>query len=266
MLGKYIKHEFKETGKLMIPLNLVIIVFTLFGALFLGSRLFENPTMALMAIICLMLYIFSLIAIFIVAYVYFTVRFYKSMYASQGYLTHTLPLSTGSVLNTKVLVSLFWILVTVLFTFLSVAALIFTAFRQEWGKMFVDIDVSLVQDSLIGFLIPYFFLLLVGCLEQILMIYASLSIGQLFRQYRILASVGMFFAFYAVIQILGTVTMFITNFFSVNTLFLTPQSGENTFFSFYRHIFSISAIESILLCVIFYIVCYWLTNKKLNLE
>lgn len=266
MLGKYIKHEFKETGKLMIPLNLVIIVFTLFGVLFLGSRLFESPAMALMAVACLILYIFSLIAIFIVAYVYFTVRFYKSMYASQGYLTHTLPLSTGSILNTKILISLFWILVTVLFTFLSVAALIFTAFRQEWGKMFIDIDASLVQDSLIGFLIPYFFLLLVGCLEQILMIYASLSIGQLFRQYRILASIGIFFAFYAAIQILGTATMFITKFFSADTLFLMPQSGENAFFSFYRQIFSISSIEAIFLCVIFYTVCYWLTSKKLNLE
>ena len=46
MLGKYMKHEFKETGKLMIPLNLVILVFTLLGMVMLGSRLLSTPAMA----------------------------------------------------------------------------------------------------------------------------------------------------------------------------------------------------------------------------
>ena len=97
MLGKYMKHEFKETGKLMIPLNLVILVFTLLGMVMLGSRLLSTPAMALIGIASLTLYILTLFAIFIVVYVYFTVRFYKTMYQSQGYLTHTLQFISDSV-------------------------------------------------------------------------------------------------------------------------------------------------------------------------
>lgn len=134
MLGKYMKHEFQETGKLMIPLNLVILVYTLIGAIMLGSRLFSSPPMVILGVISLVLYMLSLFAIFIVAYVYFTVRFYKTMYTSQGYLTHTLPLSTMGIVNTKMLVSACWMILTVAVTTLSVIVLVAAAIGSEWGK------------------------------------------------------------------------------------------------------------------------------------
>ncbi len=267
MLGKYMKHEFKETGKLMIPLNLVILVFTLLGMVMLGSRLLSTPAMALIGIASLTLYILTLFAIFIVVYVYFTVRFYKTMYQSQGYLTHTLPLSTGSIVNTKVFVSLFWVTVTVVFTTLSIIALVYTAMGQEWGKMAVDSDISFLKELLFSFLLPCFSLTILGGLEQLLMIYASLAIGQLFRQYRVLASIGTFFVFYIALQILGTLTMFFTQFFSMDRLFhISENISGDSFIPFYRQLFSVSTIEVIVFCIVFYILCYWLTDKKLNLE
>lgn len=268
MLGKYMKHEFQETGKLMIALNLVILVVTLLGVLLLGSRLFSSPPMMLLGIISLMLYIFGLIAIYIVAYVYFTVRFYKTMYTSQGYLTHTLPLTTAGILNTKILVSLFWTVVTVLMTFLSIIALVATAAGQEWGKMAIHIQNNFIPNrGFAGFWVLFFFLLLAGCLQQLLMVYASLSIGQLFRQYRALASIGVFILMYIALQILSTVTMFIAQLFSIDklTAHMAAQTSES-FFAFYRGILSVSSIECILLCILFYVLCYWLTSKKLNLE
>ncbi len=268
MLGKYMKHEFKETGKLMIPLNLVILVFTLLGVILLSSRLFSPPAMALLAIASLTIYILSLVAIFIVVYVYFTVRFYKSMYQSQGYLTHTLPLSTGGILNTKILVSLFWVVVTVVITTISVLALIYTGIGQKWSETLLETNFCLYGEfSLASLFVPIFFLIILGCFEQILMIYASLSVGQLFRQYRVLASVGTFLVFYIALQVLGTITTFFTQFFSVNKIFSSSKADSITdVVRLYQQIFSVSTLEVIVFCIVFYLLCYWITDKKLNLE
>lgn len=265
MLGKYMKHEFQETGKLMIPLNLVILAYTLIGAIMLGSRLFISPPMIILGVCSLVLYILSLFAIFIVAYVYFTVRFYKTMYTSQGYLTHTLPLSTMGIINTKVLVSSCWMILTVAVTTLSVIALVASAIGSEWGEIAFS-DFSLYTGfSLTGFFAWYVLLLILGCVEQILMIYASLAIGQLVRQYRVLASIGTYIVFHMVLQIINVVILFVTQLFSVNIAFVSYQTDVVSS-HFYERSFAISTIESTLLCILFYVLCYWLTNKKLNLE
>lgn len=265
MLGKYMKHEFQETGKLMIPLNLVILVYTLIGAIMLGSRLFSSPPMVILGVISLVLYMLSLFAIFIVAYVYFTVRFYKTMYTSQGYLTHTLPLSTMGIVNTKVLVSACWMILTVAVTTLSVIVLVAAAIGSEWGKIAFSDFTLYTGFSLTGFFTWYVLLLILGCVEQILMIYASLAIGQLCRQYRILASIGTYIAFHMVLQIINTVILFVTQLFSINTTLMSFQTDVVSS-HFYGRSFTISTIESLLLCVLFYFLCYWLTDKKLNLE
>lgn len=266
MLGKFMKHEFQETAKLMIPLNLVILVYTIIGMIMLGSRLLASPLMSILAMVSLMIYMLSLFAIFIVTYVYFTIRFYKTMYTSQGYLTHTLPLTTGGIINTKVLVSLFWIVITTLMTVASVFALVAAATGQELGEIiFVEL-IPFTGFSLADFFVSFFFLLIFGCLEQLLMAYASLSIGQLFRQYRVLASIGIFILMYIGLQILGTVTIFVTEMFSMDRMFLMAGQTEESFASFYNGILSVSSVECILLSILFYFICYWLTNKKLNLE
>lgn len=266
MLGKFMKHEFQETARLMIPLNLVILVYTIIGMIMLGSRLLASPSMTILAMVSLMIYMLSLFAIFIVAYVYFTVRFYKTMYTSQGYLTHTLPLTTGMIINTKVLVSLFWIVITVLMTIASVFALVATAAGQELGEILFSEFIPYTGFSLANFFVSYFFFLIFGCLESLLMAYASLSIGQLFRQYRVLASIGIFILMHIGAQILGTVTLFVTQMFSMDRLLSMAVQTEESFASFYNGILSVSSVECILLCILFYFLCYWLTDKKLNLE
>ncbi|MCM1257387.1 MAG: hypothetical protein NC307_06000 [Roseburia sp.] len=269
MLRKYIKHEFYETGKLMIPLNLVIIVYTILGAIMLGSRLImANTPMVFIGVISLVLYVLSLIAIFIVAYVYFTVRFYKTMYQSQGYLTHTLPLSTMGIVNTKLLVSACWMVLTVVITTLSIVALVASAIGREWGQEFYETFndySSFTTFSFAGFSLWYFFLLVLGCLQQLLMIYASLAIGQLCRQYRVLASIGAFIAFYMAIQVVNTVIMFVTQLFSINDSFIYERENE-IFSQVFGRQLTMSTIMCILLCILFYFLCYWLTDKKLNLE
>jgi len=275
MLGKLFKHEFKETGKLLIPLNLVIICYTLIGAIMLGSRLFDDDHFALLAASSLVLYILSIFAIFIVTFIFFTVRFYKTMYSSQGYLTHTLPVSTGSIIHTKVLVSVFWVVVTMAVTGFSIFAMVATTVRahlsydnlsyDSFQNFFIEFNEEFGM-SFGSFLLPIMLLTIVGCFEGMLTVYASLSIGQLFNQYRILAAIVTYVIIHIAVNVMGTVTMFVTEFSAMDSLFMAEEFSDSVFGSFYHTLFSVSNIEHIILCVIFYAVLYFLTTRKLNLE
>ena len=88
MLRKLFKHEFKETAKLLLPLDLVLLAVTVIGCILLGSSILQNESLQMLSFSCMMIYILSIFALFIITAVYLTVRFYKTMYAAQGYLTH----------------------------------------------------------------------------------------------------------------------------------------------------------------------------------
>lgn len=260
MLGKLFKHELKETGKLLLPLNLIIVVYTFIGAIMLGSRLFENDYMTMMGVASLLLYILSIFAIFIVTFVFFAVRFYKTMYSNQGYLTHTLPVSTGSIIHTKVLVSSFWVLVTMIITVVS----IFTMVAVPLGKHIPELyEEFYVEFSFIE-LVPIIILAVLGCLERVLVMYVSLSIGQLFNQYRVLAAIVTYVVINIATNIMETVTVFVVDFAAIDIL---EKASESVSTSYYFHsLLSFTTIENLILCIVFYLVCYFLTTKKLNLE
>ena len=106
-----IKHELQETGKILIPLNLIVLGIMLLNAVFLGLDLFQKGYLKMIPTFSLMLYVLGLFALFVLTAVYLTMRFYKTMYSNQGYLTHTLPLSTTAILNTKILTAVLWLVI-----------------------------------------------------------------------------------------------------------------------------------------------------------
>ena len=114
MLGKLLKHEIKNTGKILLPLNLALIGVTLIGMIVLGSKIFENEHIGMLAGALLVFYILGIVALFIVTYVFLMITFYRSMYSAEGYLTHTLPVSPITTLNSKLIVSLFWACLTMI--------------------------------------------------------------------------------------------------------------------------------------------------------
>lgn len=270
MLGKLFKHEFKETAKRLIPLNCILIVFTLLGCIFLGTNLFQQSSLALLSVSCTILYVLSIFALFVITGVYLTIRFYKTMYSNQGYLTHTLPVSTGSILNTKILVSVFWVCIATIVTILSVFALVRVAAGVSWESMDLS-HMKYVFATAFGLSVPevFFYIgmtLILSCFSVVLMVCASLSIGQLFSQHRILGSVAAFVAIYMVQQMVGTVIIFILGMQSSIFDFEGRTETAAAFPGFYRGMFGASLIELAFFSIVFYGVSYYLTKKKLNLE
>ncbi len=103
MLGKLMKHEFKATGRL------VPLVFMAWAIFALSTFLTRQTGWNAASGISLFFFIIAGAAAVIITYVVVITRFYKSMYANEGYLSLTLPVEGWKLIFTKVLTSFIWI-------------------------------------------------------------------------------------------------------------------------------------------------------------
>ena len=280
MLGKLLKHEFRATGKLLGPLNLFLILVAIIGNIVLhfgyktadpqnALMIISNTAFSGLSIFIIAIYSLTIFTLIILTAVYLTVRFYKTMYGNQGYLTHTLPVSTTTVLNVKLLAAVFWMLVAFAIAILS----LFILSCSE--NPFDSITLSRLRDETLaqtGFhlevlLLIIAVLIITVCASLVLMVCASLAIGQLFNQFRIPAAIGAYVVFYIIQQVISLLSLGSLGIAQINAL--QQASGQLSVMpdsSFFHWLFCLIIIEEIAYAVIYYLICYFITKKKQNLE
>ena len=111
MLGKLFKHEWKNTYKIGLLMVLIMIGVTVFGCASFFTPLWVNgfqnsftgklTPIDILGIVFLIFYVISIIGVTYGILIYLGVRFYKSMYTDEGYLTHTLPVTSHHLLLIK---------------------------------------------------------------------------------------------------------------------------------------------------------------------
>ncbi len=275
MLGKLIRHEFKDTAKLMLLIYALFAVITLFGSIVLAANAdtyWLSTASEVLLVVTMIFYGLSIFALFIVTYVYICVHFYKTMFSSQGYLTHTLPIKTTTIFHVKLGVSLVWLICSMALLILSLFLLaiagtqgtIFHVDPAVWTDMVTDFEADT------GFSFRTFFgilpvSILLSCLVFILMVYTSSCIGQLFSKNKVAASVIAGVILYFVEQIVSSVLMVISNanfwltgIFDDTSTTMPPEFLNNTL--------TVSVVWSLCFCVVYYIVCRVILQKHLNLE
>ena len=101
MLGKLLKHDFKSLLRRIWPAFLIL--FASAGLCRLFWRLGEAyPAFNLVRGLALTLFILLLVAGYLFVCVVCIMRFYQSMVKDEGYLTHTLPVTKGRLIFSKV--------------------------------------------------------------------------------------------------------------------------------------------------------------------
>lgn len=214
MLIKLMKHEFRATARVMLPLYLVTILLALMtraSALWTKMVTFEGLTgqsfLALLSGIIAVGFSLALIATFVVAVVLTIQRFRSNLMADEGYVMFTLPVSTHSLVWSKLIVSTVWFLGAVIIDIVAVMTLVADlAMFQELGRVFAEISQQLTAYNLgngILFLVELAVLFVVVCLAACLDFYAPLAIGHSFAQHKMLLSVAFFFAIQVATQIIS---------------------------------------------------------------
>lgn len=293
MLGKLIKYEWKSTYKVCGALLLFMVLMTVLGcASFytpMWSRAFheaeiDNVTVLDVAgIFSLFLYIFAVIGVMWGSFIFLGVRFYRSMYSEEGYLTHTLPVTAHQILFSKILVSSLWYLAITLFMVISVVCLVFAVVNhavvalsgdsnlwaelmQAWEEVWPELRAELRREfgmniNLLGVL--YLIMILISPFSSIITLYGAITVGQLSSKHKVMMSIVSYFVINVVISIISTVvTLPITISQSIKSL----NSYSNQVMVNSTGTYIVTIVLTIAIAAALYFASHYIITKKLNLE
>ncbi len=193
-------------------------------------------------------------------------RFYKGLLRDEGYLMHTLPVKPWQLITSKGIVAAIVVLVSGIAATLSVFILLIAG--SSLGEFMNGLGnfMSALRDNprYILYVLEIIFIVVISILKSIYQMYASMAIGQLASNHKLLMSVVAYIGISTVLSILvGLFTLpineriaeAISNFFLDMSTFAAGQFG---FFL----LFLIIAVQ----LVLFHVITERLLTKKLNLE
>lgn len=209
MLKKLLKNEFIATGRWM-----VVIYAILFGVTLINKVMFElrsgdeffnvynkNLLINFFSGIMVLTYVLIIIGSVGLCVVFIVKRYYDNMYKDEGYLTFTLPVSAKEHLISKVLVAFTWYLLT---TVSVVASVLIMAsghgvIKPLWNNISEMIKGNEKEAIIIVFLV------IAEVLALAIMPFFCITLGQNFREHRVLGAFVVYGAIYGINQILGLI-------------------------------------------------------------
>lgn len=256
MLTKLIKHEFKASVRLLLPIYAVVAVLALICRLVQKADIFKGMLVIVPGTISVV-YIISLFASIIITLILTITRFYKNLTSDEGYLMFTLPVKASALINSKLFVAVCWVLLNL--------ALIVASFYFTFPDRASEITDGLLYGLKMEFgsgspviVAEVAAIMLISLIHTIMHFYTSIAIGQLFNRSKLLYSAVAYIGIYFCIQLMATITLLIISFFNNNFLF-TKTSVPRIIFPFF-------ILFYLALVVVMYISTNIIFSKKLNLE
>lgn len=276
MLRKLMKHEFRATGRVMLPLYLVLLV-TALGANFSTRGLLEtdNRVLDLLGMLLVMAFSFALMGVCLMSMVVMVQRFYKNLLQDEGYVMMTLPVSVHQHIWSKLIVSAVWFAATVVMVLLACMVMAFDAYAIQdlfrgFGQLFRDISQHLTAYYTINgtaFFAELLAVCFLGCCVVCLEFYAALAIGHGFSNHKMAWSVLWFF-----------LLQFATQFLSGALIVLLDESWLHHLLMGWTdqiHVGGMGAVHlmmgmliagELIYGAVFYFLTTWSLKKRLNLE
>lgn len=285
MLRKLIKYEWKGFYKMGLILLGVVAFATLLG--FLASRsplwsdvrVYDSFAVGLATTISffsIILYIILLAGTVYALLIYAAVRFYRTMYTDEGYLLHTLPVTKHQILISKLLVSSIWLFITYIAMFASIV--LFIMFMMEavspgsvgemmaylpglFDELWRELGNLSGKDRVeLAYLITSLFLsLLVAIPSGIITIFGAISLGQLFSKHRVLMAILCYVGINIVMSIISKMVRSI----SYTGIYLYDYDQG---LGYLLTLLNSSLVTGLLEGVGFYLLSYFITSRKLNME
>lgn len=256
MLRKLMKYEFKATGRIMLPLYGALLGFSIINKIFIGTNMAEvnmDFLGGIPAIITMIGYFVTMVAVFVGTLFITVQRFYKNLFGDEGYLMNTIPVKSSQNIVNKLVVSMVW---TIISGFIAATSIFVMAYEpgvlkeaiREFKNIYSEIGLNVFG------IIEFIILGIVSLAHQIMMLYASLSIGQLFKSKKLLGG----FAGFMILSIAQQ---------SIIGIGMTILVASDSFIYLSAHY---AILCGIIVCLIFFTILFCITNyimkNKLNLE
>lgn len=289
MLGKLIKHEWKDVSRAGCLMLIFVGIVTFFGWLAFQSPVWQglgedsyyyagiNPW-DIMSFFTLFLYVLMLTGITYGIVIYTGVHFYKTMYTDQGYLTHTLPVGKHQLLISRILVSGIWVMLVMLAVFASVILLVLflvgavlpKGYTLGWflEQLFQQLDIVVLEFrqefgiDVTRYLHVFLFSALTGPFVSVTTIFGAISMGQLFTKFRVLMAIVSYIGIMICNMLINSAVRSIVVAAQLNELI----SDARGFDRFLNSTVDSGTIIGILIAALMYLVSWLVISRKLNME
>ena len=264
MLKKLYKYELYSLFRNLLPIYAAVLGFALLSRLTLLIKT-DNPLLQIPAGISTTIYVFSVIAVFVVGMVVVVMRFYKNLLSGEGYLTFTLPFTATQHIVCKLLCGVLVIVID--FIAVMASLLIMSAGTDALGNMFEALKTvfeiageKLTAAQIVSLTVEFIIAIIIGMFQSLLMFYAAIAIGQQFKS-RVGGAVVAYICLYAAVQVINTFIMVIGIALLGNIeVDLTVSVG--TFQAF----LGLITVYSFILAAAYFCITRHFLSKKLNLE
>ena len=269
MVKKLFKHELLSYVRLLIPVYLAV-----FGAAAFGRfvQIFETDNIVYTLGFGSVLILCGLAAIVagVLTTIFIILRFYRHLFTGEGYLTFTLPATPIQHLWVKLITAFLCQVVTFLVILLSAMLLgagdVTTEVFKAAGYL-LKLAYAEIGGHLVWFILEFFLLVCVAVVSETLVYYTCIAIGQTFKKNRVLAAVGVYFAYTMIVQGISTVISIVM---SVASPFLPMDEWmtaiEANPYPFVHSFIAVMLAISVGLSVLFFFITRSILKNKLNLE
>jgi hypothetical protein len=282
MLGKLLKYEFKDLGRILLPIYLAIIAAAgIFGGamryavnesgtsaagilFWTGGKTRYNAASSTLLTIYVVLSIVLVVSTFMLV----IQRFTKNIYGSEGYLTLSLPVKISTQISAKTVSAAIWSVLSMIAIILSVIVVIAAAA----GPSVVTSAIHALWDTAAGeigaghtagLIIEGVILIMMSAAQFVSKIYASIALGhRLSIKHSMIAAVGVFIAVTAAESFISSLISFRAS--TVYNFFLTAsyKVGDGTL-----HIIMLMLIAaSFAMTFIFWLITWSVMRKHLDLR
>lgn len=297
MLGKLMKYEWKNIWKAGTLMLLGMLVVTVIGCVVLRmpggvvtGLLDNNDINATQSwfvlssfVATLILYVIMLLASTWGMLIFLGIRFYRSMYTDEGYLSHTLPVTANQLFLSKVLVSGVWYLFITIGIGISVVALIvslmtgllnigelssvLTQYNGNIWEFMADAfyELGRTYEEEMGINLSHYVITLLltyvaGPFIAMVTLFGALTIGQLSSKHKGFMGIMVYAGVTILSSIIGS-TVQSAFMFGANVANSASGITVST-----NSAYDINVITSLLIAAIMYGVSYYIMNRKLNLD
>ena len=240
MFWNLVRYEFKNVNKWYLALYGAVLAISVLISMSITSisHTYNSYSNNSPYLLVLLLLAFGGLSVTLwIATIFLIIRRFKgSVYDRQGYLTLTLPVSEHQIISAKLLGGLIWSILSYIVFILSVLIIFsLTPVVKEIPTLYR------LMSPYLGYGWLYGLSLLTGSVTWILSIYLSISIGQLFNEYRTALAVLAYIVISIVVSYIG--------------FFLKVDDQINT-------LMIVGILKNILLGTIYYLGTYYILKNK----
>ena len=274
MLRKLIKHEFRATGRIMLPLFLILLV-TSVGANFSTRGLLEtdNKLLDVLGVLLVMAFAIAIVGVCVMSMVVMVQRFYKNLLQDEGYVMMTLPVSVHQHIWSKLIVSAVWFALTLVVVCLACFIMAFdvgfvhqiaAGFRELFQEICRNLSAYYAINGT-AVIVEFLVMCFVGCCAMCLQFYAALAIGHSRPNHKMAWSVLSFFAIQFIMQFLGGMGIVLLDESWFHHLLLGWTDNISGMASVHLGMVAM-ILGEVVVGAIFYVLTTWFLKKRLNLE